>query len=158
MAKSTAIGGRQSVHLHVVSGLFEDREDARRARSQMLELIQVRRARLSLTANRESAQREVPWTNDEPRAVAVPRPAGAAAEFDARLTTSDVPITDVAAQATSTDAILTCQGDNFDATLIAAVPSTSEDHRHIQLRLRSHRRRQRGIAVCNMPDIIDVAQ
>jgi lactate dehydrogenase-like 2-hydroxyacid dehydrogenase len=40
------------------------------------------------------------------------------------LTTSDVPITEVAAQATGADAILTCPGDNFDVTLVAAVPST----------------------------------
>ena len=50
--------------------------------------------------------------------------ARAAADFDARLTLSDVPITDIVARAAGADAILTCPGDSFDAALIAAFPTT----------------------------------
>jgi len=86
--------------------------------------------------------------------------ARAAAEFDARLTTSDVPITDVAARAAGADAILTCPGDNFDAALIATLPSTvkviatfSVGYDHIDVGSAA----QRGIAVCNTPDVLSVA-
>src|SRR6476659_6489465 len=86
--------------------------------------------------------------------------ARAEAEFDARLTTSDVPITDVAARAAGADAILTCPGDNFDAALIATLPSTvkviatfSVGYDHIDVGSAA----QRGIAVCNTPDVLSVA-
>ena len=42
--------------------------------------------------------------------------ARAAAEFDARLTPSDVPISDVLARAAGADAVLTCPGDALRRT------------------------------------------
>jgi lactate dehydrogenase-like 2-hydroxyacid dehydrogenase len=86
--------------------------------------------------------------------------ARAAAEFDARLTTSDVPMPDVVAQAAGADAILTCPGDNFDAALIAALPASvkviatfSVGYDHIDVAAAA----ARGIAVCNTPDVLSVA-
>jgi lactate dehydrogenase-like 2-hydroxyacid dehydrogenase len=86
--------------------------------------------------------------------------ARAAAEFDARLTASDVPITDVVASATGADAILICPGDKFDAALIAALPSSvkviatfSVGFDHIDVGSAA----ARGIAVCNTPDVLSVA-
>jgi lactate dehydrogenase-like 2-hydroxyacid dehydrogenase len=86
--------------------------------------------------------------------------ARAVAEFDARLSTSDVPITDLVARAAGADAILTCPGDNFDATLIAMLPSTvkviatfSVGYDHIDVGSAT----ERGIAVCNTPDVLSVA-
>jgi lactate dehydrogenase-like 2-hydroxyacid dehydrogenase len=86
--------------------------------------------------------------------------ARAAAEFDARLTTSDVPMQDVVAQAAGADAILTCPGDNFDAALIKALPSSvkviatfSVGFDHIDIASAA----ARGIAVCNTPDVLSVA-
>ena len=86
--------------------------------------------------------------------------ARAAAEFDARLTSSDVPMTDVVAQAAGADAILTCPGDTFDAALIAALPASvkviatfSVGYDHIDVASAA----ARGIAVCNTPDVLSVA-
>jgi lactate dehydrogenase-like 2-hydroxyacid dehydrogenase len=86
--------------------------------------------------------------------------ARAAAEFDARLTSSDVPMADVAAQAAGADAILTCPGDTFDAALIAALPASvkviatfSVGYDHIDVESAA----ARGIAVCNTPDVLSVA-
>jgi lactate dehydrogenase-like 2-hydroxyacid dehydrogenase len=85
--------------------------------------------------------------------------ARAASEFEARLTTSDLPMPDVLAQARGADAILTCPGDIFDAALIAALPdsvkaiatfSVGFDHIDIAAAAR------RGIAVCNTPDVLSV--
>ena len=86
--------------------------------------------------------------------------ARATAEFDARLTASDMPMPDVAAQAHGVDAILTCPGDLFDASLIAALPMSvkviatfSVGFDHIDVAAAS----ARGIAVCNTPDVLSVA-
>jgi lactate dehydrogenase-like 2-hydroxyacid dehydrogenase len=86
--------------------------------------------------------------------------ARATAEFDARLTASDVPIPDVAARAAGAEAILTCPGDHFDAGLIAALPPSvkviatfSVGHDHIDVAAAA----ARGIAVCNTPDVLSVA-
>ncbi len=85
--------------------------------------------------------------------------ARAAAEFDARLTASDVPMVDLVARAAGADAILTCPGDNFDATLIAALPPSvkviatfSVGFDHIDVASAA----ARGIAVCNTPDVLSV--
>ena len=85
--------------------------------------------------------------------------ARAAAEFDARLTASDLPMQDVIAKASGADAILTCPGDNFDADLIAALPGTvkvigtfSVGFDHIDVPAAA----ARGIAVCNTPDVLSV--
>lgn len=84
----------------------------------------------------------------------------AAAEFDARLTASDLPMPDVAAQAAGADAILTCPGDNFDAELIAMLPESvkaiatfSVGFDHIDVTAAA----ARGIAVCNTPHVLSVA-
>jgi lactate dehydrogenase-like 2-hydroxyacid dehydrogenase len=86
--------------------------------------------------------------------------ARAAAEFDARLTASDVPMPDVAARAAGADAILTCPGDSFDAKLVAALPSSVKviatfsvgfDHIDVASAV------ARGIAVCNTPDVLSIA-
>ena len=86
--------------------------------------------------------------------------ARAAAEFDARLTPSDVPMPDVAARSAGADAILTCPGDHFDARLIAALPASvkviatfSVGFDHIDVAAAA----ARGIAVCNTPDVLSVA-
>ena len=86
--------------------------------------------------------------------------ARAAAEFDARLTSSDVPLADVAAQAAGADAILTCPGDTFDAALIAALPASvkviatfSVGYDHIDVESAA----ARGIVSCNTPDVLSVA-
>ena len=83
--------------------------------------------------------------------------ARAAADFDARLTPSNVPITDIAARAVGADAILTCPGDTFDAALIATLPASvkviatfSVGYDHIDFTSAG----ARGIAVCNTPDVL----
>jgi lactate dehydrogenase-like 2-hydroxyacid dehydrogenase len=85
--------------------------------------------------------------------------ARAAAEFEARLTDSDLPMSDVLAQARGADAILTCPGDTFDAALIAELPPSvkviatfSVGFDHIDVEAAS----ARGIAVCNTPDVLSV--
>jgi lactate dehydrogenase-like 2-hydroxyacid dehydrogenase len=84
----------------------------------------------------------------------------AAAEFDARLTTSDLPMRDVATRAAGADAILNCPGDGFDAGLIAALPESvkviatfSVGFDHIDVAAAA----ARGIAVCNTPDVLSIA-
>jgi len=86
--------------------------------------------------------------------------ARATAEFDARLSRSDLPMPDVLAQVQGADAILTCPGDHFDAPLIAALPMSvkviatfSVGFDHIDVAAAS----ARGIAVCNTPDVLSVA-
>ena len=86
--------------------------------------------------------------------------ARAAAEFDARLTQSDVPMSDPGAQAAGAAAILTCPGDIFDAALIAALPASvkviatfSVGYDHIDVASAA----ARGIAVCNTPDVLSIA-
>jgi lactate dehydrogenase-like 2-hydroxyacid dehydrogenase len=85
--------------------------------------------------------------------------ARAAAEFEARLATSDLPMPDIVAQAQSADAILTCPGDKIDAALIAALPASvkviatfSVGFDHIDIAAAA----ARGIAVCNTPDVLSV--
>ena len=85
--------------------------------------------------------------------------ARAAAEFDARLTASDLPMPDVIAKAAGADAILTCPGDNFDAEVIAALPASvkviatfSVGFDHIDIPAAT----ARSIAVCNTPDVLSV--
>ena len=85
--------------------------------------------------------------------------ARAAAEFEARLTPSDLPMPNVGTQAQGADAILTCPGDNFDAPLIASLPSSvkviatfSVGFDHIDIAAAA----ARGIAVCNTPDVLSV--
>lgn len=86
--------------------------------------------------------------------------ARAAAEFEARLTPSDLPMPDVLAQAQGADAILACPGDNLDAALMGALPSSvkviatfSVGFDHIDIAAAA----KRGIAVCNTPDVLSVA-
>jgi lactate dehydrogenase-like 2-hydroxyacid dehydrogenase len=86
--------------------------------------------------------------------------ARAAADFDARLTPSNVPITDIAARAVGADAILTCPGDTFDAALIATLPASvkviatfSVGYDHVDVASAG----ARGVAVCNTPDVLSVA-
>src|SRR5208283_3589700 len=45
-------------------------------------------------------------------------------DFDARLTPSDVAITDLVARAAGADAMLCCPGDVLDAATIAALPKS----------------------------------
>ncbi len=85
--------------------------------------------------------------------------ARAAAEFNARLTISDVPIANVVERAQGADAILTCPGDRLDAGLIAALPASvkvigtfSVGFDHIDVPAAA----ARGIAVCNTPDVLSV--
>jgi lactate dehydrogenase-like 2-hydroxyacid dehydrogenase len=86
--------------------------------------------------------------------------ARASAEFDARLTPSDTPLPEVAARAAGADAILTCPGDRFDGTLIAALPASvkviatfSVGFDHIDVASAA----ARGIAVCNTPGVLSIA-
>jgi lactate dehydrogenase-like 2-hydroxyacid dehydrogenase len=86
--------------------------------------------------------------------------ARAAAEYEARLTASDVPIADIVPRAAGADAILTCPGDSFDAALIGALPASvrvvatfSVGYDHIDVASAA----ARGIAVCNTPDVLSVA-
>src|SRR6202162_1431576 len=86
--------------------------------------------------------------------------ARAAAEFDARVTQTELPMSDVVAQAAGADAILTCPGDTFDAALIAALPASvkiiatfSVGYDHIDVASAA----VRGIAVCNTPDVLSAA-
>jgi lactate dehydrogenase-like 2-hydroxyacid dehydrogenase len=86
--------------------------------------------------------------------------ARALADFDARLTQSDVPIDDIVARAAGADAILTCPGDNIDAALIAALPASvkviatfSVGYDHIDVAGAA----ARSIVICNTPDVLSVA-
>jgi lactate dehydrogenase-like 2-hydroxyacid dehydrogenase len=84
----------------------------------------------------------------------------AGALYEARLTPSDVAITDLAARAEGAHAILCCPGDTLDAKTIAALPdqvkvigtfSVGYDHIDIEAA------KARGIKVCNTPDVLSVA-
>ena len=84
----------------------------------------------------------------------------AAQDFDARLTASDVAITDLAAKAQGADAVLCCPGDTLDANTIAALPASvkvigtfSVGYDHVDLSAA----KARGIKVCNTPDVLSVA-
>jgi lactate dehydrogenase-like 2-hydroxyacid dehydrogenase len=84
----------------------------------------------------------------------------AARDFDARLTPSDVAITDLVARAQGVDAILCCPGDILDAKAIATLPASvkvigtfSVGYDHIDVAAA----RTRGIKLCNTPDVLSVA-
>jgi lactate dehydrogenase-like 2-hydroxyacid dehydrogenase len=81
-------------------------------------------------------------------------------EFDARLTPSDVAITDLAARAEGADAVLCCPGDMLDAKTIATLPASvkvigtfSVGFDHIDVAALN----ARGIKLCNTPDVLSVA-
>jgi lactate dehydrogenase-like 2-hydroxyacid dehydrogenase len=84
----------------------------------------------------------------------------AAEDFDARLTASDVAITDLVARAEGADAVLCCPGDVLDARTIAALPASvkvigtfSVGYDHIDVEAA----RARGIKLCNTPDVLSIA-
>ncbi len=84
----------------------------------------------------------------------------AARDFDARLTPSDVAITDLAAKANGADAVLCCPGDTLDAATIAALPASvkvigtfSVGYDHVDIAAAQ----ARGIKVCNTPDVLSIA-
>jgi lactate dehydrogenase-like 2-hydroxyacid dehydrogenase len=86
--------------------------------------------------------------------------ARAARDYEARLTASDTPMKDVAAQAAGAEAVICCPGDVFDATLIAALPASvkviatfSVGYDHVDVPA-AH---ARGIAVVNTPDVLSIA-
>jgi lactate dehydrogenase-like 2-hydroxyacid dehydrogenase len=81
-------------------------------------------------------------------------------EFVARLTPSDVAISDLVARAEGADAVLCCPGDALDAKTIAALPASvrvigtfSVGYDHIDIGAA----KARGIKVCNTPDVLSVA-
>jgi lactate dehydrogenase-like 2-hydroxyacid dehydrogenase len=81
-------------------------------------------------------------------------------DFDARLTASDVAITDLAAQAEGADAILCCPGDMLTKETIGALPQSvkvigtfSVGYDHIDVAAA----KARGIKICNTPDVLSVA-
>jgi lactate dehydrogenase-like 2-hydroxyacid dehydrogenase len=84
----------------------------------------------------------------------------AARDFEARLTSSDTAIPDLAACAQGADAILCCPGDVLDAKTIAALPASvkvigtfSVGYDHIDVAAAG----ARGIKLCNTPDVLSVA-
>jgi lactate dehydrogenase-like 2-hydroxyacid dehydrogenase len=86
--------------------------------------------------------------------------AQAARDFEARLTASDAAIPDLLARAAGADAILCCPGDVLNAAVIAALPDTvkvigtfSVGYDHIDVAAAA----ERGIKVCNTPDVLSVA-
>jgi lactate dehydrogenase-like 2-hydroxyacid dehydrogenase len=81
-------------------------------------------------------------------------------DFEARLTASDVAISDVVTPAAGADAILCCPGDMLNAETIAALPASikvigtfSVGYDHIDIAAA----KARGIKVCNTPDVLSVA-
>jgi len=81
-------------------------------------------------------------------------------DYEARLTPSDVAITDLVAKAQGADAILCCPGDVLDARTITALPESvrvigtfSVGYDHIDVAAA----KARGITVCNTPDVLSVA-
>lgn len=81
-------------------------------------------------------------------------------DYQARLTPSDVAITDIAAKADGADAILCCPGDVLNAKAIAALPASTKvigtfsvGYDHIDVAAA----KARGIRVCNTPDVLSVA-
>ena len=86
--------------------------------------------------------------------------AQAEQDFEARLTPSDIAISDMAARAEGADAVLCCLGDVLDAKTIAALPASvkvigtfSVGYDHIDVPAA----KARGIEVCNTPDVSSVA-
>jgi lactate dehydrogenase-like 2-hydroxyacid dehydrogenase len=84
----------------------------------------------------------------------------AAREFQARLTPSDVAITNLVASAAGADALLCCPGDVLDEKTIAALPASvkvigtfSVGYDHINVAAA----KARGIKICNTPDVLSVA-
>jgi lactate dehydrogenase-like 2-hydroxyacid dehydrogenase len=80
--------------------------------------------------------------------------------YEARLTPSDVAITDLLARSEGADAILCCPGDMLDAKTITTLPRSvkvigtfSVGHDHIDVAAAT----ARGIKVCNTPDVLSVA-
>ena len=81
--------------------------------------------------------------------------ARAERDFTARLTPSDIAISDLVARADGADAILCCPGDVLDAQTIAALPGSikvigtfSVGFDHVDVAAA----RARGIRVCNTPE------
>jgi lactate dehydrogenase-like 2-hydroxyacid dehydrogenase len=81
-------------------------------------------------------------------------------DYTAKLTPSDIAITDLLSQAEGADAILCCPGDTLDAETIAALPDSvkvigtfSVGYDHIDITAA----KARGIKVCNTPDVLSVA-
>jgi len=83
-------------------------------------------------------------------------------DYDARLNAEDRPLTaaEIVERARSAPAILCVPMDRFDAALIAALPESvrvistfSVGYEHIALAAA----RERGIAVCNTPEVLSVA-
>ena len=81
-------------------------------------------------------------------------------EYDAWLTPSDVPISDLSTRAEGAAAILCCPGDVLDADAIAALPdsvkvigtfSVGTDHIDVEAA------KARGLKLCNTPDVLSVA-
>ncbi len=88
--------------------------------------------------------------------------ARARRDHDARLTASDTPIpsAEIIARAQDAAAVLTCPGDHFDTDLIGALPDSvkviatfSVGYDHVDVTAA----RERGIAVCNTPDVLSLA-
>jgi lactate dehydrogenase-like 2-hydroxyacid dehydrogenase len=86
--------------------------------------------------------------------------AQAQQDYDARLTASDTPITDLVSRAADADAILCCPGDTLSAAVIAELPGSvkvigtfSVGYDHIDRSAAA----SRGIKVCNTPDVLSVA-
>ena len=88
--------------------------------------------------------------------------ARAARDYEARLTASDTPIAsaEIIARAQGAEAVMTCPGDHFNAELIGALPDSvkviatfSVGHDHIDVTAAG----ERGIAVCNTPDVLSLA-
>lgn len=84
----------------------------------------------------------------------------AAEHFEARLTSSDVAITDLVARAEGADAVLCCPGDTLNAATIATLPASvrvigtfSVGYDHIDVEAA----RARGIKICTTPDVLSVA-
>ena len=84
----------------------------------------------------------------------------AARDFEARLTPSDVAISDIVERAEGADALLCCPGDVMDAKTIAALPASikvigtySVGYDHIDVGAAE----ARGIRICNTPDVLSVA-
>jgi lactate dehydrogenase-like 2-hydroxyacid dehydrogenase len=81
-------------------------------------------------------------------------------DYEARLTPSDVSITDLIPRCANAEAILCCPGDALDAKTIAALPESvkvigtfSVGYDHIDIAAA----KARGIKVCNTPDVLSVA-
>lgn len=81
-------------------------------------------------------------------------------EYEARLTPSDVAITDLVARAEGADAVLCCPGDVLDAKTIAALPASvkvigtfSVGYDHIDVAAA----KAKGVKICNTPDVLSVA-